>query len=342
VVDLTQEDAAPEPAPAPAPAPPAPAPAPAPPAPPQEDQQQPARHRNVFGYAATTVEEPPPTDRRHLASKRAPAPGRGATIVGVRSTRPRDPLAAALRPAPKRPKKRSARERLAAAAAPAPAPPRPPAPAPAPPRQAPPRPPPPAFRVAAPPQEQLAPPDPRRTCDACGAPACLETDRGGAACLYHWFAGAAFRRGRSRVISRDRIDAAAPRVESEWQRAFSRAAEAVGVEAARRLAERQAAPDDDDPFGALLGSEAEASRRKPTRPSQMYARANEEIVVTRDEDRADGWPCVACGSCRTDREPLGGGNLQTHKTETWGSKDAPDSMWAVSCRACGHEWRTEA
>ena len=114
------------------------------------------------------------------------------------------------------------------------------------------------------------------------------------------------------------------------------------MEAARRLAERQQAPDDDDPFGALLGSEAEASRRKPTRPSQMYARAGEEIVVTRDEDRADGWPCVACGSCRTDREPLGGGNLQTHKTETWGSKDAPDSMWAVACRACGHEWRTEA
>ena len=164
--------------------------------------------------------------------------------------------------------------------------------------------------------------------------------RAGAACLYHWFAGAAFRRGRSRVVARDRIDAAAPRVEGAWQRAFARAAEAVGVEAARRLAERQAAPDDDDPFGALLG-EAEASRRKPTRPTQMYARAGEEIVVTRDEDRADGWPCVACGSCRTDREPLGGGNLQTHKTETWGSKDAPDSMWAVSCRACGHEWRTE-
>ena len=113
------------------------------------------------------------------------------------------------------------------------------------------------------------------------------------------------------------------------------------MEAAKRLAERQQAPDDDDPFGALLG-EAEASRRKPTRPTQMYARAGEEIVVTRDEDRADGWPCVACGSCRTDREPLGGGNLQTHKTETWGSKDAPDSMWAVACRACGHEWRTEA
>ena len=43
----------------------------------------------------------------------------GATIGGVRSTRPRDPLAAALRPAPMRPKTRSARERLAAAAAPA-------------------------------------------------------------------------------------------------------------------------------------------------------------------------------------------------------------------------------
>ena len=165
--------------------------------------------------------------------------------------------------------------------------------------------------------------------------------RAGAACLYHWFAGAAFRRGRSRVVARDRIDAAAPRVEGAWQRAFARAAEAVGVEAAKRLAERQQAPDDDDPFGALLGSEAEASRRKPTRPTQLYARKGEEIVVTRDEDRADGWPCVACGSCRTDREPLGGGNLQTHKTETWGSKDAPDSMWAVSCRACGHEWRTE-
>ena len=143
-------------------------------------------------------------------------------------------------------------------------------------------------------------------------------------------------------MSRDRVDAAAPRVEGAWQRAFSRAAEAVGVEAARRLAERQQAPDDDDPFGALLGSEAEASRRKPTRPSQMYARAGEAIAEITEEDRADGWPCVACGSCRTDREPLGGGNLQTHKTETWGSKDAPDSMWAVACRACGHEWRTEA
>ena len=74
----------------------------------------------------------------------------------------------------------------------------------------------------------------------------------------------------------------------------------------------------------------------------MYARAGEPIAEITEEDRADGWPCVACGSCRTDREPLGGGNLQTHKTETWGSKDAPDSMWAVACRACGHEWRTEA
>merc|ERR1719181_2235149 len=71
----------------------------------------------------------------------------------------------------------------------------------------------------------------------------------------------------------------------------------------------------------------------------MYARAGEAIAEIAEEDRADGWPCVACGSCRTDREPLGGGNLQTHKTETWGSKDAPDSTWAVSCRACGHEWR---
>ena len=159
--------------------------------------------------------------------------------------------------------------------------------------------------------------------DTCGS-------RAGAACLYHWFAGAAFRRGRSRVVARDRIDAAAPRVEGAWQRAFARAAEAVGVEAARRLAERQAAPDDDDPFGALLGSEAEASRRKPTRPSQMYARAGEAIAEITEEDRADGWPCVACGSCRTDREPLGGGNLQTHKTETWGSKDAPDWVHSVS------------
>ena len=206
VVDLTRDDdaadtpaAAPPPPPAPAPAPPAPAQPPAPPAPPQVDQQ-PARHRNVFGYAATTV-EPPPTDRRHLASKRAPAPGRGATIVGVRSTKPRDPLAAALRPAPKRPKKRSARERLAAAAAAAPAsaPPRPPLPT------APQRPAPPPRRLAparappgaAPPPRQLAPPDPRQTCDACGAPACLETDRGGGDAASYAFDSRRTRRWRA-------------------------------------------------------------------------------------------------------------------------------------------------
>ena len=290
----------------------------------------PARHRNLFGYT-TTVAPPgrPPTNAGHLASKRAPAPGRGATVVAVRSTKVRDPLAAALRPATKRPKKRSARERLAQAP-----PPPPPPPPPAAPPRAPPRPPP----------QQVVPPNPHQTCDACSAPACLETDRGAAACLYHWYAGAAFRRGRSRVIERGRVDAAAPRVEAAWQKAFARAAEAVGVEAATRLAERQAESGDDDPFGALLGEasgEADASRRKPTRPTLMFARPGDAIAEISEVDRADGWPCVSCGSCRTDREPLGGGNLQTHKTETWGSKDAPESMWAVRCRACGHELRTE-
>ena len=357
------DDAAPAPAPAPAPAqPPAPAPqqvvdltrdddaadtpAAAPPPPPAPAPA--AASATTSGPAAGAPPQrlrlrrddrpsPPPSDRRHLASKRAPAPGRGATIVGVRSTRPGMPLA---KRSPARAEATEEKERAGSASL----------------RRKRRRRRPPLRRPrrrrrraqrhhhhdsrrrgrrrAAPPPRQLAPPDPRQTCDACGAPACLETDRGGGdAASYalnlrrprRWRASPRRRRGvltamacRSRtpstrhvgpaqaprasttvaparrfagagaVVARDRIDAAAPRVEGAWQRAFARAAEAVGVEAARRLAERQQAPDDYDPFGALLG-EAEASRRKPTRPTQMYARAGEEIV-TRDEDRADGWP----------------------------------------------------
>ena len=259
--------------------------------------------------------------------------------------------------APRRRRHRLARPaRAAAAAAPAP-PPRRPAPARAPPG-------------AAPPPRQLAPPDPRQTCDACGAPACLETDRGGGdAASYalnlrrprRWRAShavdaalaamASTRRdtwvprrrrvplplvrrrgvspGRSRVIARDRIDAAAPRVEGAWQRAFARAAEAVGVEAAKRLAERQAARRVRRPSGALLdqflvGRGGGVAAQAHAADANVRARRRRDRRDARRGPRATAGPASpAAPAART--ATVGGGNLQTHKTETWGSKDAPDS-----------------
>ena len=304
---MTQDDAAapPPPPPAPAPAPPAPAQPPAPPAP-AVDQQR-ARHRASSATRRRPSSRRPPTaatSRRSGPPRRAAARDCRRRAVGVPGIR----LAAACSGPRGSDRRRKAHGgALAAAQAPAPAPPRPPVPR--------------RRRGPAP----AATTTPAAAAAASGATTTTTTRAAGPAPNLRRLrraglprdgprrrrrasttgAGVAFRKGRSRgVVARDRIDAAAPRVEGAWQRAFARAAEAVGVEAAKRLARGGRRRPTTTTPSRVLG-EAEASRRKPTRPTQLYARAGEEIVVTRDEDRADGWPCVACGSCRTDREPLG-------------------------------------
>ncbi|KAJ1459422.1 hypothetical protein M885DRAFT_511376 [Pelagophyceae sp. CCMP2097] len=49
-----------------------------------------------------------------------------------------------------------------------------------------------------------------------------------------------------------------------------------------------------------------------------------------------GPPCGNCASAETSLVAIGGGNVHAGKVETWGSKDAPDSLYRLTCLACQH------
>ena len=50
----------------------------------------------------------------------------------------------------------------------------------------------------------------------------------------------------------------------------------------------------------------------------------------------EGPACEACHSERTSLQQVGGFGSNVSKSETWGSKDAPEAIFRINCRACKH------
>jgi hypothetical protein len=54
------------------------------------------------------------------------------------------------------------------------------------------------------------------------------------------------------------------------------------------------------------------------------------------EVHCEGPACEACQSEQTSLQQVGGFGSNVSKCETWGSKDAPEAVFRINCRACNH------